>query len=470
MALIGVGPVRGVYWFQSDGKMAKWFKDFPITLKNGTDKIRSVVEPGSQRKANKAGFGAKTGHRKGSPADSTAGGGGGVGSLLSGRNRKNSEVRNGAGSQKDGKVWDTLVSGKSRKNSKAEAVLEEMHRPPKSTPPACGYMSRMVRVDKQDKSPNFTTVSGTVSSPLDPEVEKPAALSKTETLVILEDYADPFDAQRTREQRDAERSGENDGYMEPYDAQQMITEIRRRGSKDLLKVCAPTDGSEGAAEKGQPAAIYDDPYEGSADSKKTAVVKPKLDQRPVTEYELAWEWRKEHIVRTLSAQFDSPVKEEMCHQTLTRQTQLQQHQRQKSKSQKNLRSSHPTLLPSSARCGSPDGETCCVDPSLPLEKQSWYHGYVTRQEAESQLQSCKEASFLVRNSESDNSKYSIALKTSQGCVHIIVAQTKENSYTLDQSSCVFPSIPEVVHHYCTRRLPFNGAEHMTLLHPVPRLQ
>lgn len=42
-------------------------------------------------------------------------------------------------------------------------------------------------------------------------------------LIILEDYADPFDAQKTREQRDAERVGENDGYMEPYDAQQMIT-------------------------------------------------------------------------------------------------------------------------------------------------------------------------------------------------------------------------------------------------------
>lgn len=61
------------------------------------------------------------------------------------------------------------------------------------------------------------------------------------------------------------------------------------------------------------------------------------------------------------------------------------------------------------------------------------------------------------------------VRTSQGCVHIIVAQTKENGYTLDQSSCVFPSIPEVVHHYCTQRLPFNGAEHMTLLHPVSRI-
>lgn len=30
------------------------------------------------------------------------------------------------------------------------------------------------------------------------------------------------------------RVGENDGYMEPYDAQQIITEIRSRGSKDPL--------------------------------------------------------------------------------------------------------------------------------------------------------------------------------------------------------------------------------------------
>ncbi|MED6249101.1 hypothetical protein ATANTOWER_009290 [Ataeniobius toweri] len=457
--------------------MAKWFKEFPMTLKNGTDKIRSVSESGSQPRANKAGLvtsiGTKTGHRKNSSADSAAGGGGGgVGSLLSGRNRKNSgaEVsRNGVGSQKDGKVWDTLLSGKSRKNSKTEAVLEEQHRPPKTSPPACAYISRMIRVDK---SPNFTS-SGTVSSPVGPEAEKPVAQCKTETLIILEDYADPFDAQKTREQRDAERVGENDGYMEPYDAQQMITEIRRRGSKDLLKVCVPTDGSEGAAEKGQPVAIYDDPYEGrGGDSERTMVAKPELDQRPATEYELPWEWRKEHIVRTLSAQFDNPVKEEMCYHTLTRRAQLphqHQHLRQKSRSQKILRSSHPTLLPSSVPCSSPDGEACCVDPSLPLEKQSWYHGCVTRQEVEFHLQSSKEASFLVRNSESDNSKYSIALKTSQGCVHIIVAQTKENSYTLDQSSCVFTSIPELVHHYCTRRLPFNGAEHMTLLHPVHRI-
>ena len=63
------------------------------------------------------------------------------------------------------------------------------------------------------------------------------------------------------------------------------------------------------------------------------------------------------------------------------------------------------------------------------------------------------------------------IRTSQSCVHIIVAQTKSVKglgFTLDQSSCIFSSIPELVHHYCTHRLPFTGAEHMTLQHPVSR--
>ncbi|KAM9384240.1 SH2 domain-containing adapter protein E-like [Pholidichthys leucotaenia] len=458
--------------------MAKWFKEFPITLKTGTDRIRSASESGSQARPSKPSSGTKATGPK-----TCGGAGAGVGSLLSGRNRKNSATelsRNGGSPQKDGKAWDGLLVGKSRKNAKADGAFEEQHRALRSPTSARAYISRLIRVDKQDKSHSFNC--GTIASPPVPETEKPEKC-RTETVIILEDYADPFDAQKTREQREAERVGENDGYMEPYDAQLMITEIRRRGSKDLLKVSVLMERSEVTVEESQsapPLQIYDVPYEGSDDDEKTAVTWPELDSRPCTEYELPWEWKKEQIVRTLSAQFDSadhPAKEETPHPTLMRQpqhplAQHHQHSRQKSWTPKILRLSLPTLLASSTSAGgssSSEIEARCVDPSLPLEKQSWYHGCVTRQEAELQLQSCREASFLVRNSESDSSKYSIALKTSQGCVHIIVAQTKENGYTLDQSSCVFPSIPEVVHHYCTQRLPFNGAEHMTLLHPVPRI-
>lgn len=113
------------------------------------------------------------------------------------------------------------------------------------------------------------------------------------------------------------------------------------------------------------------------------------------------------------------------------------------------------------------GDSERVDPGLALDRQPWYHGAISRAEAESRLQACGEAGYLVRNSESGNSRYSIALKTSQGCVHIIVAQTRDNKYTLDQTSAVFGSVPEVVRYYSSEKLPFKGAERMTLLHPVP---
>ncbi|XP_061108696.1 SH2 domain-containing adapter protein E [Conger conger] len=453
--------------------MAKWFKDLPMTLKNGTDRIRSSSESGSQTRAKPGlagGTGTKSGGTKGTQRKNSGveGISGGVGSLLSGRNRKNSSMdmgRNGTstgGLTKDVKIWESLIPGKGRKNSKVETGFEE-YRSLKTSTLAHTYISRLIKVDKQDKNQNYNSGTG---GQMVPETEKGTAASKTEAVIILEDYADPFDAQKTREQREAEREGENDGYMEPYDAQQMITEIRRRGSKDLLSVkCVLLEGGEGAPEEGRPSPplIYDTPYEGGVDGEaggvRTPVTRPELDPRPPAEYELPWEWKKEQIVRVLSAQFEG-----IEHPPLTKEEPplptRQQHLRQKSLNQKILKSSPPS--PTS------EVENAKVDPTVPLEKQSWYHGCVSRQEAESQLQSCKEASFLVRDSESGTSKYSIALKTSQGCVHIIVAQTKENGYTLDQSSCVFPSIPEVVHHYCAQQLPFNGAEHMALQHPVPR--
>ncbi|KAJ3608802.1 hypothetical protein NHX12_023332 [Muraenolepis orangiensis] len=436
--------------------MAKWFKEFPINLKNGTDRSRAASESRLGKLGLVASIGTKAVGTKGqSKNPSVDNGGGGVGSLLSGRNRKNSaNVDQGRSERnsppKDGKVWDSLLPGKSRKNSNTE---EQQQRPVKSPSSANAYISRLIRVDKQDKTTNFNSAAAQVV----PEREKPQPQHQAEPVVILEDYADPFDAQKKSE---AERAGENDGYMEPYDAQQMITEIRRRGSKDLLK------------------------RPPRRKSQKSPVTRPEQDPRPPTEYELPWEWKKEQIVKTLSAQFDSAgrpllAREEPRHHTLTRQPQhppaplpLQHHAKQKSWTQK-IRRSSPTLStpvssPAPPSC-SPDPESCAVDPALPLEKQCWYHGGVSRQEAELELQSRKEASFLVRNSESGTSKYSIALKTSQGCVHIIVAQTKESGgYTLDQSRCAFPSIPEVVHHYGTRPLPFNDAEHMSLLHPVAR--
>nr|BAE34127.1 unnamed protein product [Mus musculus] len=458
---------------------AKWFKEFPLTLKTASERARPGGACGKPRKNSETGGAAPT----------------------PGKGRKNSAAELGASKASSGPPKDSRLSrdslqgliqaaaGKGRKNSRvtATATEEEPHRGAVTKSAGCStYISRLIKVDTQEKngksaypgggstSSSSSSSSSASSSPssLGPELDKAKIMRQQDTVIILEDYADPYDAKRTKGQRDAERVGENDGYMEPYDAQQMITEIRRRGSKDpLVKALQLLDGPsepgetvkvEATAKRrsskdllGKPPQLYDTPYEPSEGGQRVAEVKtrpadsrlPEEDDRPAAEYEQPWEWKREQIARALSVQFEGSDRPP------GREDAGRPHHWQK------------TLKPTLSDHG--DGEK--VDPGLALEKQPWYHGSISRAEAESRLQPCKEAAYLVRNSESGNSKYSIALKTSQGCVHIIVAQTKDNKYTLNQTSAVFDSIPEVVHYYSNAKLPFKGAEHMTLLHPVHKL-
>ncbi|NWQ69639.1 SHE protein, partial [Neopipo cinnamomea] len=377
------------------------------------------------------------------------------------------------------------ATGKMRKNSRAEGGT------PEGPPKTCGtYINRLIKVEAPEK--NGKGYPGPLPAGLPGPEQDKGKNPKTETVrqgprrgrgrhtclsphqvIILEDYADPYDAKRTKGQREAERLGENDGYMEPYDAQQMITEIRRRGSKDplvkaILLLDGPGESGEGGAKlepakwpvgkevAGKGPQLYDTPYEpgeGVAGGTPERRVRasdgrlPENDERPAGEYEQPWEWKKEQIVKALSVQFEGSER--------PKEETLRQHLRQKSWTPKMLKPA-----------GAEHSEGERVDPALALEKQPWFHGAITRAEAESRLQTCREAGYLVRTSETGSGKYSIALKTSQGCVHIIVAQTKDNKYTLSQASGVFASIPEVVHYYSTEKLPFKGAEHMALLHPV----
>ncbi|XP_030043570.1 SH2 domain-containing adapter protein E [Microcaecilia unicolor] len=435
--------------------MAKWFKEFPLSLKATSDRTRlGALAPGKS-------------HPKASRQSSAV------------------EARKSQSSAREGRLSRDSLPGlllpppaaatKGHKNSRAGS--EEAGGGPWSSS-SNAYIGRLIKVDPvvQEKSKGPTApVSEQEKNPKQPQ----------DTIIIVEDYADPYDAKSTKGQRDAERTGDNDGYMEPYDAQQMITEIRRRGSKDpvgkaiiLLELDSPGEPSgngsklemspmkrSGSKELlGKLPQLYDTPFEptkGGEEAKLEVLpscVKahtaesrtPESDQRPATEYEQPWEWKKEHIVKALSVQFEGPEKIS----STTEETGWQ-HQRQKSWT-------HKILM----QTVSEPSEKEKVEPTVPLEKQPWYHGSISRMEAESRLQTCKEASYLVRNSESGNSKYSIALKTSQGCVHIIVAQTRDNKFTLNQPSAVFCSIPEVVHYYSTEKLPFKGAEHMTLLFPL----
>uniref|UniRef100_A0A9J8BLN3 SH2 domain-containing protein n=1 Tax=Cyprinus carpio carpio TaxID=630221 RepID=A0A9J8BLN3_CYPCA len=273
------------------------------------------------------------------------------------------------------------------------------------------------------------TVKAPCSPPADPED------GAQEKLIILEDYADPFDAadQAGGTQTVTEKPTENDGYMEPYEAQKMMAEIRGgRAAKDGPVRQLP---------------LYDTPYEpeenggdpdGCVCSRESRL--PQDDERPPEEYDQPWEWKKDRISKAFAVQFDGVEKDLKCRP-------LQRHSSGK------MSSSEPSV-----------GER--IDPAVPLESQFWYHGAISRTDAEALLRLCKEASYLVRNSETCKNDFSLSLKSSQGFMHMKLSRTKENKYVLGQNSCLFDSVPEIIHFYSSRKLPIKGAEHMSLLYPV----
>lgn len=316
---------------------------------------------------------------------------------------------------------------------------------------------RLIKVESIEKcnpnpvSANSSTPAasaGNVKSPTSPPAEQE---HKHEKPVILEDYADPFDAKQTSGTQAApEQVMENDGYMEPYEAQKMMAEIRGgRGAKEGLT---------------KPLHLYDTPYEpveNGSDSDPERGTRPPResrlpqdDERPPEEYDQPWEWKKDRISKAFAVQFDGAEKSRM---SPTKEGKARPPQR------------HSSGSLSGVKLGSLDHSASLgerIDPTLPLENQFWYHGTISRTDAENLLRLCKEASYLVRNSETSKNDYSLSLKSSQGFMHMKLSRTKENKYILGQNSSPFNSVPEVIHFYTSRKLPIKGAEHMSLLYPV----
>ncbi|ELK12986.1 SH2 domain-containing adapter protein B [Pteropus alecto] len=364
-------------------------------------------------------------------------------------------------------------------------------------------------------------------------------VGKKDKVIIADDYSDPFDAKNDLKSKAGK--GESAGYMEPYEAQRIMTgfclvlllfvesdslatSVASRtpghpvkglvmiGQRDsgqtskgppltltLIFVISPgkaasVDGKrplialhraplpeyyddlggyifsgnefqrqESVRSQHKGIQLYDTPYEPegqSIDSDSESTVSPRLresklpqdDDRPADEYDQPWEWNRVTIP-ALAAQFNGNEK------------------RQSSPSpsrdrRRQLRAPGGGFKP--IKHGSPEfcgilGER--VDPAVPLEKQIWYHGAISRGDAENLLRLCKECSYLVRNSQTSKHDYSLSLKSSQGFMHMKLAKTKEK-YILGQNSPPFDSVPEVIHYYTTRKLPIKGAEHLSLLYPV----
>ncbi|XP_036597753.1 SH2 domain-containing adapter protein D [Trichosurus vulpecula] len=235
------------------------------------------------------------------------------------------------------------------------------------------------------------------------------------------EYSDPFDAQPEGQSGVPEQLPADNSYMEPYDAQCSLSTLPVKYLQ-----------------------LYDTPYEeqeagGSPEAEKPRQSRlPRDDERPAEEYDQPWEWKKDHISRAFAVQFENPEWE--------RAPSLAKELRRP-----------PEHSPQPAEH---------VDPALPLEKQPWFHGSLSRAEAESLLSLCREGSYLVRQSETSHPDFSLSLRSSQGYMHMKFTRTKENKFVLGQHSGVFSSVPEVVHHYSIRPLPVQGTEHLSLLHPI----
>ncbi|XP_035509966.1 src homology 2 domain containing transforming protein D, b isoform X2 [Morone saxatilis] len=307
---------------------------------------------------------------------------------------------------------------------------------------------RLIKVDSQELGRTKILLSA-ISLEDQQEPVVPSAPLAGET-----DYSDPFDARL--DHRPEPDLGpvpcENNSYMEPYEAQRVITELQRGPGGGRPRGGVQLYDTPYEDERGQRLGLmYGEPQEEGKESSRL----PQDDERPADEYDQPWEWKKDNISKAFAVQFDGAEWD---------------------------RSSSPTdrLRPPGPRSSplagggmkfrmpqeglSMVGER--VDPTLPLEKQVWYHGSLSRSEAESLLTLCKECSYLVRNSQTNRSEYSLSLRSCQGFMHMKFTQCKDGKYVLGQNSPPFDTIPEVIHFYTTHKLPIRGAEHLSLLFPV----
>ncbi|XP_059197903.1 src homology 2 domain containing transforming protein D, b [Centropristis striata] len=333
---------------------------------------------------------------------------------------------------------------------------------------------RLIKVDSQELGRTKILLSA-ISLEDQQEPVVPSAPLAGDT-----DYSDPFDARLDHRPEPDHRPVpcENNGYMEPYEAQRVITELQRgpgggrsRGGVQLYDTPYEDERSQRLG------LLYAEPQEEGKESSRL----PQDDERPADEYDQPWEWKKDHISKAFAEMrelselpWPAPVGQLEEEPPVREQVQFDGAEWDRSSSPtERLRPPGPRSSPLAGggiKFRMPQeglamvGER--VDPTLPLEKQVWYHGSLSRSEAESLLTLCKECSYLVRSSQGNRSDYSLSLRSCQGFMHMKFTQYKDGKYVLGQNSPPFDTIPEVIHFYTNHKLPIRGAEHLSLLFPV----
>ncbi|XP_042176910.1 SH2 domain-containing adapter protein F-like isoform X3 [Oncorhynchus tshawytscha] len=306
-------------------------------------------------------------------------------------------------------------------------------------------------IEKSNSAPGSGIIAqavavGNVKSPTSPPPEN----ENKEKLIILDDYADPFDAEQdggtqATTEKVTQASTENDGYMEPYEAQKMMAEIRGgRGPKEGSLRSLP---------------LYDTPYEpaengGDSDGERPRCPResrlPQDDERPPEEYDQPWEWKKERISKAFAGTrapllcsdcisykgsvsgSGSEPETRMDNTSKSLTVQFEGAEKSRMSPTREGKGGRPPRIHSSCclvntkmssldHCSAALGER--IDPSMSLESQFWYHGAISRTDAESLLRLCKEASYLVRNSETSKNDFSLSLKSSSPPTYLLTVSS-----------------------------------------------
>lgn len=106
-----------------------------------------------------------------------------------------------------------------------------------------------------------------------------------------------------------------------------------------------------------------------------------------------------------------------------------------------------------------------VEPTAQLMKQGWYHGSISRADAENLLRLMKKGSFLVRCSEKLKRQYLLSLKSSRGVMHVKIVQLPNGKYVIKQQTQTFDSIPQLIQYFSTHILNIHEMN-VYLSHPV----
>ncbi|XP_038077620.1 SH2 domain-containing adapter protein B-like isoform X2 [Patiria miniata] len=304
-----------------------------------------------------------------------------------------------------------------------------------------------------------------------------------------DDYSLPYDLVKktkhhiTEEGWDPNRMAiPEDDYSLPYDVIKHIKKQPPTNSKkqlqhqyeeppDVSEITRRTSAGETPEESqhweemtintGQEKAAARDPEENGTDGPMLSPAPdqtPQNDMRPQGEYDNPWEWRSHPLPRLPP---ESPGEKEKKNAVSRSGASTPDNSRRNSpKKPSNMAKDLKLEL---RRKHEVQGEK--IDPNMSLDQQSFYHGKLSRIEAEKLLKPCKECSYLVRQSESAQKDYSLSLKSAKGFMHMKIVCYSQG-YVLGEFSKPFAGIPHMIHYYTTHKLNIKGAEHMALLHPV----